>query len=242
MVNKKARDLFSGLFPQYCALCELRGNQPLPLCCDCALELQANSHCCCRCAIPLPTTSRHNPATPCGTCQRDPPPFDRVIAPWLYCERLAHLIQRWKFHRERRLTPMLTSLFLQRNEPGCVDALIPVPLHWRRLLQRGFNQSELFCRQLQALQPDLRAARLDHRGVRRDRATPAQSGMSAAQRRRNLGGAFTVRNRYDNLRVAIVDDVFTTGATATAMASALRRAGAGHIEVWCLARTPAPGS
>jgi len=66
--------------------------------------------------------------------------------------------------------------------------------------------------------------------------------MGAAARAVNLRAAFTVGNRYDNLRIAIIDDVMTTGATATAMAAALRDAGASHIELWCLARTPAPQS
>ena len=66
--------------------------------------------------------------------------------------------------------------------------------------------------------------------------------MNAAERARNLRGAFTARRPCDNLRIAIVDDVLTTGATAAAMATVLHAAGAGHIEVWCLARTPAPGS
>jgi predicted amidophosphoribosyltransferase len=74
------------------------------------------------------------------------------------------------------------------------------------------------------------------------RWTPAQSGIAAAGRAGNLRGAFTVRGPCANLRVAVVDDVLTTGATAGAMAGALARAGASHIEVWCLARTPAPGA
>ena len=241
MVNNILRPVITGLFPDYCSLCGLRSRRDLPLCRDCARELCANQHCCYRCAIPLSLLHQPNPSAHCGNCQREPPPFDRVIAPWLYCERLAHLIQRWKFHPERRLTPLLTKLFLQQGAPAPVDTLIPVPLHWRRLLQRGFNQSELFCRQLLSQHHGLEAARLDHRGVRRDRATPAQSGMSAMQRRRNLRGAFTVHKRYDNLRIAIVEDVFTTGATAAAMAGALRGAGAAYVEVWCLARTPSPG-
>lgn len=68
----------------------------------------------------------------------------------------------------------------------------------------------------------------------------SQASMDASHRAANLSGAFTVQHRYDNLRVAIVDDVLTTGATAASLARALRAAGASHIEVWCLARTPAP--
>ncbi len=231
----------AGLFPAHCTLCGMRSHGQLPLCRDCAQELSANRSCCYRCAIPLPPGSR--PGAVCGECLQAPPPFQRVIAPWLYCERLAYLIRHWKFHGERRLTPLLATLWLEQEQrPPAVDVLVPVPLHWRRLWQRGFNQSELLCSQLLALAPALSATRLDRRGVRRSRPTPAQSGLAAARRAANLRGAFTVRNRYDNLRVAIIDDVFTTGATANALATALENAGASHIEVWCLARTPAPES
>jgi ComF family protein len=239
MVNKALAKLLDGLFPAYCTLCGLRSHRPLPLCRECEHELQPNPASCYRCAIPLAAGS--GPETLCGNCLQAPPPFQRVIAPWLYCERLSYLIRRWKFHGERRLTPLLASLWLQQiPQPPALDALVPVPLHWRRLSQRGFNQSELLGRQLRALAPALAGARLDHRGVRRSRQTAAQSGMGAAARAANLRGAFTARKPYDNLRVAIIDDVFTTGATAAAMALALRGAGASHIEVWCLARTPAP--
>jgi ComF family protein len=234
--------LLTGLFPEYCRLCGLRSHRPLPLCRPCQLEFQANDVCCSRCAIPLPDYPHRPRDVLCGICLRSPPPFDRVIAPWLYCEQLAYLIQRWKFHGERRLTPLLAALWLmQVPEPDPVDVLIPVPLHWRRLWQRGFNQSELLARQLRSSAYAPAAAALDHRCVRRSRATRPQSGMGAALRARNLKGVFTVHNRYDNLRVGIIDDVFTTGATAAAMATALRSAGARHIQVWCLARTPAPG-
>ncbi len=185
------------------------------------------------------------PAAPqlCGRCQQSPPPFQRVIAPWLYCEELAHIIHQWKFNGETRLTPLLARLWLQRADtPGPVDILVPVPLHWRRLWQRGFNQSELLCRQLRALAPGIATARLDHRSARRRRATTPQAGAGAARRASNMRDAFTVRGRYANLRVAIVDDVLTTGATASALAAVLQKAGAEHVEVWCLARTPAPGA
>ena len=243
MVNKILRSILDGVFPDYCRLCGLRSMRSLPLCLACERELQVNSACCYSCAIPLPPVCGPDSPTQCGACLQAPPPFQRTIAPWLYCEAMAYLIRRWKFHGERQLTPLLATLWLQQvYEPDPVDALIPVPLHWRRLWRRGFNQSELLCRQLRALAPGDVAAGLDRSGIRRRRATPAQSAMAAARRAVNLRGAFTAHRRYDNLRVAIIDDVFTTGATAAAMAVALRNAGAAHIEVWCLARTPAPGA
>ena len=240
MVNKIGATVLEGLFPNYCILCGLRSHRQVPLCTQCRADLQTNSWCCQRCAIPLPPQNSDLQRL-CGHCLHSPPPFHRVIAPWLYDEHLAYIIHRWKYRGERRLTPLLASLWLQRAAcPSPVDLLIPVPLHWRRLWQRGFNQSDLLCLQLRCVCPALSTTAVDHRAIRRQRATAAQSGMNARQRASNLRGAFTAYRPCDNLRIAIVDDVLTTGATASAMAHVLLDAGASHIEVWCLARTPAP--
>jgi len=240
-VNSIASALLDGLFPQVCALCGLRSQRDLPLCAGCEGDLSANSSCCPRCALPLPPP----PATgirPCGACLRHPPPFHRTVAPWLYDEYWGHLIQRWKFGGERRLTTLFTALWLARQpHMPAIDLLLPVPLHWRRRWQRGFNQAELLCLGLRQQCPQLARTPIALRLARRNRNTAAQSLLGTAQRGGNLRGAFTVRGRCDNLRVAIVDDVVTTGATAASLAEAVAAAGARHIEVWCLARTPPPG-
>ena len=242
LVNKIGAALLEALFPHYCVLCGLRSYRTVPLCHDCESEMPINHHCCVRCAIPLPATTANKPAPHCGACLRQPPAYDRVIAPWLYDEYLAYLIHRWKYQGERRLTGVLAALWHQRVTPGRpVDAVVPVPLHWRRHWQRGFNQAELLGRELLATSAQSGSCQLTAKLARRRLATAAQSGMNARLRSRNLQGAFTVSGRCDNLRVAIVDDVLTTGATAAALAQELRAAGADYIEVWCLARTPAPG-
>lgn len=241
MVNKAVTALLDGLFPRYCALCGLRSHRGVALCDSCQHDLPMNNSCCYRCAIPLPQSGLADNARLCGSCLQRPPPFDRVVAPWLYCEYMAALIQRWKFGRDQRLTAVLAALWLcGAGRPNPVDLIIPVPLHWRRLWQRGFNQSELLCRRLRVTAPELATTPLRPFGLKRRRATPAQSGMNASERANNLKGAFTANLPCDNLRVAIVDDVLTTGATAGAAAAALRQAGASHIEIWCLARTDSP--
>ncbi|MEM9254250.1 MAG: ComF family protein [Pseudomonadota bacterium] len=165
--------------------------------------------------------------------------MDRTIAPWLYGEYMAFLIQRWKYAGQTRLTPLLAQLWLQRATTAHVDLLVPVPMHWSRRWRRGYNQAELLCRALHRTHPQL-ADRVASRLVRRNRPTAAQSGMDARSRNLNVRNAFTLQDRCDKLRVAIVDDVYTTGATARALSRALREAGAVHVEVWCVARTPAP--
>jgi ComF family protein len=243
MVNNRGRRLLDALFPQRCTLCQLPSRRSQALCRGCEGDLLTNDNCCQRCALPLAGSAKGQQARLCPRCLRAPPAFDRAIAPWLYDETFAWLIRRWKFQREQRLTPLLAHLWLagQANEPPQVDALVPVPLHWRRRWWRGFNQSELLCRELARRHPALATTGFDSRLLARDRATAPQSGMNARQRAVNLEGAFTVRRPCDNLRLAVVDDVLTTGATADAVAAALRAAGAARVEIWCLARTPSPG-
>ena len=97
MVNHAAMRLLEGLLPNHCALCHMRSYRHLPLCRACESELPANTVACEQCAIPL-TLANHSDAGPvCGQCLSHPPPYDQVIAPWLYGEYLARLIQRWKY-------------------------------------------------------------------------------------------------------------------------------------------------
>lgn len=234
MVNSAIQALGGALFPTRCCLCQWSCAGALPLCDDCRAELVSNQQCCQQCAVPLATG-----ASVCGDCLSRPPHYDRVIAPWLYGEYLAYIIGRWKFHGDRALTPLLANLWhcgLPSSLPT-VDLLVPVPLHWRRQWHRGYNQADLLATQLLNMYPWLMANR---QLLRRRHATKAQAGMDVQQRSSNLSGAFTVSSGCDNLRVALIDDVLTTGATAGEAAGALKQAGAARVEIWCLARTPPP--
>ena len=232
-VNKLLGQIGNALFPNYCCLCQWHCSGQLPLCAGCRQELTANRRSCRRCALPLPDET-----TICGQCLQEPPDFDRVIAPWLYCEYLAYMLWRWKFNSDLSMTPLLADLWLSTHRPEPIpDAVCPIPLHWWRQWRRGYNQSELLARQLALSLPGLK---MDNRLLKRQRATPPQSAMGARQRSLNLRGAFTVTGACDNLRVALVDDVLTTGATAREAARTLKQAGAAEVEIWCLARTPPP--
>lgn len=232
MVN----NLLEELFPQQCALCGLRSHRDQPLCRVCQADLRRNIRACLHCALPLPTATQ---AGICGACLRRPPAFDRVIAPWIYTEHLASLVQRWKYRGETRLTPLLARLLAQGLQASDgVDVILPVPLHWRKLLLRGYNQADLLARRLHRLQPELASLGVLARAARRNRPTRAQSGMDAGQRQRNMQGAFTCGSACASLRVAVLDDVLTTGATASDLAQCLRRGGAASVDIWCLARTP----
>ncbi|MBX9602281.1 MAG: hypothetical protein K2X35_14835 [Bryobacteraceae bacterium] len=170
----------------------------------------------------------------CRLCAGAHRPFDGVYSPGAYEGRLRELIRLFKYAGIRSLArPMGVWLAEACPRHRSYDAIVPVPLHWIRRWRRGFNQSEMLGTELER-----------HLGVpmlpvlRRRKATPSQAGSTAAVRRRNLQGAFAVRDR-ELLRgksILLVDDVFTTGATAASAAAALKRAGAAHVTVLTLAR------
>jgi ComF family protein len=237
MVNKWRNQLVDALFPQLCLLCRLPSANPLPLCTECAAQLVENRCSCYRCALPLP---EGGPAL-CAACLEQPPLLDGVLAPFIYEPHLGYLIGQWKFQGQRRLSGLLACLWLAAvDPPQDRDMLLPVPIHWRRLLGRGFNQASLLAGSLQQLAPELAGVTLQDRLLRRCRPTPAQSSLNAQQRARNLSDAFKLKGAVKGKRIAIIDDVMTTGATGEAIARALKAAGAEDVQLWCLARTPPP--
>ena len=130
----------------------------------------------------------------------------------------------------------------QSPAPAIPDALLPMPLHWRRRWQRGFNQAELLATAL-AAHSALAALALpvEPRLARRIRHTPAQSALDLRQRQANLAGCFRCPPSVAGLHLAIIDDVMTTGASARLLARALLDSGARRVDLWCCARTPEPG-
>jgi ComF family protein len=118
---------------------------------------------------------------------------------------------------------------------AAADAIVAVPLHRSRLIERGYNQA------LELARPLAAATRkpLLVSGIHRRRPTAPQSQLAAAHRRQNLRGAFRVSRRIEGMHLAIVDDVMTTGATVEALAEALRSAGAASVVAWVLARSAA---
>ena len=167
-------------------------------------------------------------------CAEETGSFAAVIAPLAYAFPIDAAIKALKFRRKLFYVPAFGELLVEaaRFLPRSADALLPVPLHWRRHVLRGFNQSDEICKRLQTATglPLLRV-------VKRVRATPSQSGLSAAERRRNLRGAFRVVTNVEANHVVIVDDVITTGATVRGIARVLQNAGVDQVSVLALAMT-----
>jgi ComF family protein len=221
------------LLPHRCLLCEAPDSRRA-LCEPCRNDLPWLVSACPRCALPLPGT-----AELCGRCLSQPPAFDRCIAAFRYSSPVDRLVGQFKNQRRLSAGKLLSSLLLERLRKGAEarpELIAPVPLHWRRQLLRGFNQATFIAGSL-ASQLDIPLLAV----ARRSQATPKQQQLDRRRRLGNLRGAFSVnRELVAGRHVAIVDDVVTTGATAQALSLALKRAGAARVDVWAIARTPAP--
>ncbi len=170
----------------------------------------------------------------CGVCQQSPPPFDSSFIPYRFAAPVDELVRRFKFDGRLEIGPLLAELLHasipRDNRP---DVLVPIPLHPRRLRERGFNQALELVRHLRRL----RAVPVDYASLIRVRDTERQTALDQPARQSNVAGAFAARKRMEGMQVALVDDVVTTGATVTAATEVLLKAGAERVEVWAVART-----
>jgi ComF family protein len=245
-----ADSLFSLLFPAFCRICE----QPIevitavPVCPDClhAPRPYAGVECA-WCGRFLATESGLHGTLHCGVCRRamnggasdrrDGFAFEQARSFGSYEGTLRALVQRFKYDGFRPLAKPLGRFLVQAAErlsEQSFDLAVPVPLHSKRQRQRGFNQAELLVREFARW----RKIPLGVKDCVRVRDTPPQTGLRAAERRRNVAGAFDVPRpeRVRGRRVLLIDDVLTTGATASACAEAIRKAGAKGVWVATLAR------
>lgn len=223
------------LLPLACLLCGRITDRNL--CVDCTAALPRNVCACAICGLPLVTQPL--PGGTCGACFGRPPPFVRTVAPLLYRPPVTTLVQRAKFYGGLVDANVLGELLADAvaiaypDDEALPDVVVPVPLSWRRLMWRGHNQAGLIARRPAAKT----RVPIDYDLCRRVRHTPPQTGLSRTARGRNLTRAFDVR-RAPPARVALVDDVMTTGTTLRSLARALLAAGAAEVHVWVAARTP----
>lgn len=242
MVDKCLSYIQRLLLPPICQVCDevISGDSTaeLDICSDCLAELAfAVGPCCQRCAMPI-TSARQVADVPllCGRCLRDPPAFDNTVTVFAYEGMVARLIQGLKFHgrlSHARLLGGLMGLSLRDRIRDIPDCLLPVPLHRRRLGERGFNQSVELGRHI-GRYIGLRQILTNH-CVRR-RYTVSQADLPARQRRRNVRNAFQCRATIEHRHVTIVDDVMTTGNTVNELARVVKKAGAERVDVWICAR------
>ena len=233
------RQLLDFALPPRCPGCGAIVGELHRFCLDCWRSLAfLGEPCCERCGLPFEYGGEAE--AECGRCLADPPPFDRLRAAVAYGEISRRVALRLKYSGRPGLAGTLAHFMLRHMPDGGGEALIvPVPLHRWRIWRRGYNQAALIASSL-SRRSGLPAA-LDL--LRRTRATPPLRGLGRRERALAVRGAFKVppeaRPFLAGRRVILVDDVYTSGATASACARALKRAGAASVEILCWARVVA---
>ena len=214
------------ILPQRCLLCSAPA--PLrPLCDPCHAQLPALTHARCpQCATP--TTA----AQLCGACIANPPAYASVSAAYQYAWPFSTLIQQFKYAGNLALAPMLAEA-LCASRPTPVDLIVPMPLGPARLRERGFNQAL----ELARVASVLTNTPLNANACRRVQDRAPQAMLPWRERAKNIRGAFVYNTDLSGLRVAVVDDVMTTGATLNELARTLRKAGATEVHGWMVGRT-----
>lgn len=236
MARRAGRYFLDFALPPRCPGCGQIIDEPHRFCLRCWQSIDwLSGPGCVRCGLPFPFDA--GGSSECAGCLSKPPAFDRLRAAVAYGEVARNVVLKLKYGGRPGIAATLAA-FMQRHLPDAGERplLAPVPLHRWRIWGRGYNQSALIVRAL--------AARSGHEAeldlLRRVKRTPLLRGLGRSERRRALQGAFSVseamKARVAGRTVVLMDDVYTSGATAGACASILKRAGAGSVNILCWAR------
>lgn len=230
------------LLPPRCLMCRDTIDESGSLCAPCwgSLTFLTKARCH-RCGIPFDiqeSTVEEAPPLSCGACLASPPPFQSALAALLYDEHSKDLILRFKHGDAIHMAPAF-GVWLARAGAEILqrtDALVPVPLHWKRLVKRQYNQAALLVNALEKASGV--PALLE--GLERTEHTPTQGRLTKEERHKNVAGKFVVPAKssgaVNKKVITLVDDVYTSGATVAACAKALTKAGAKEVNILTLAR------
>lgn len=238
-MKKNIKYLFNYFFPHTCVFClETKNCLDRDLCEECRKELPLKKPGCKICLADI--ANKNNIALLaklCGNCIKNPPLFDQLFAPYSYQNPIDYLITKLKFNKKlifanllgKLMVEYLAAIYKNRQKP---QIIIPIPLHKKRLRERGFNQaleiSKPISKNLQI--------KIDRFSCQRVKNTVMQSLLPAKEREQNIKNAFAVTNQFKFTHVAVIDDVFTTGNTIREFCKTLKKSGVQKIDVWCVAR------
>ena len=225
-----------------CSVC--RSWSPAPVCSGCLALYARPQPRCWTCAARLPPERMGHAHPQCGRCLVEPPPLDRAVAAVDYRFPWDGLLRHFKYHQALDLRESLLERMncaLNAADVDAPDWVLPVPLSPRRLRERGYNQAHELARALARR----RGLRCDPALLLRVRHNERQAGLDLAARTANVRGVFAVEPRraqqLRGTRVALLDDVMTSGATLFELARVLLQAGVMSVQAWVVARTPEPG-
>lgn len=231
MVSYYRKKILSWLLPFTCVLCHRLSDLFQDICTDCLRDLPCLKEACIRCMRPM------DHSLLCGSCLRKEPPFSQVYTLYLYQSPITHLIMNLKFNNALTHARILGELLACKikiqwyDQKPLPEAIIPMPLHPKRLKERGFNQALEIARPIAKI---LRKPLLFKECIR-VKHTAAQATLSAKDRQANVQGAFKISS-IPYQHVAVVDDVITTGSTMNEFCETLKRSGVQMIDVLCCAR------
>lgn len=223
--------LFKAILKQRCILCSSYQGTALGLCEPCLQALPWHQ------SLQCPQCGLVSSGQICGSCLAAPPSFDATHAVFTYDFPLDKLLQQYKYRETLQLSKTFSVLLEQKLKASQmdrkIDLVIPMPMHHKRLQERGFNQALEIARQLS----NTTGLPLDYAACQRVKLTPPQASLPLKERSKNIRGAFHCGTDLQGLNVVLIDDVMTTGASLDELAKTLKQAGAAHVECWVIART-----
>ncbi len=224
------------LLPYTCILCHAPAHSQQDLCHACRIELPILPQSCSRCAKIFTTPLESHLL--CGACLQHPPAFDATYALFTYQPPITKLIMELKFHQalvNSRLLGELLADAIQHhwyhNKP-LPEMIIPVPLHNKRLRERGFNQAVEMARPIRRLLD----IPIDTTTCQRIKYTEPQARLQSEKRHANIKNSFKIMTDLTGRHIAVLDDVITTGGTIEEISKTLKIAGAARIDIWSCAR------